>query len=100
MEALDKAIKEIRTGDDQTKGTQSYLNVLEEAVQRLRRGTPIPWAQWSKLAKEKPTKRSEQFAEPVRATAAQHPSHPRLRQDITTFIETLFALASDAMEHY
>jgi ATP-dependent helicase/nuclease subunit A len=99
-DAVEKAIEEIEAVDDTTKTTTGYLEFLHSARQRLRRGEPLPWAQWAKLAKEKPAKKCIPFSEPVRAAAAVHPSHPRLHRDITVFVETLFALAAEAMEHY
>jgi ATP-dependent helicase/nuclease subunit A len=97
---VETAIRDIRGGDDATKATANYLDLLESVRQQLRHGESIPWAQWAKLAKGKPAKKSIDIAERVREVAALHPAHPGLHSDLATFVKTLFALAAEAMEHY
>ena len=99
-QAVERAIEKMRKVDDQTKGTREYVDLLEETRHRLRHGASIPWGLWVKLTKEKPTKKSESIAEPVRQAAARHPFHPGLRRDIEIFVETLFSFAADAIEYY
>ncbi len=102
--ALKKAVKKslagIRGNDDQTKGTATYLELLESMEPRLERPELLEWSDWVKLAVKVPTKKSLDLAQPVATAAGKHRSHPRLRADITTFIVTLFELAAAALQNF
>ena len=102
--ALGKAVKKAMAGipgnGDQTKGTATYLELLESMAPRLAKPESLEWSDWVKLATKTPTKKSLDLAAPVLEAAAQHSAHPRLRDDISTFIGTLFELAADSLQSF
>ncbi len=98
--AVTQAIADISGNDDQTKGSATYLHFLESLEPLLARPEQLAWSEWVKLAKETPTKKSLEFAQPVMAAAARQLHHPRLRDDLTTFISTLFELAAAALQQF
>lgn len=97
--AIETALERIDTDLDTTKGTRDYLSLLRSAKQRLSSGH-FPWAEWIKLSKASPTKKSLEHAEPVAILAADVERHPRLHQDIIDYTRAVFQLATDSLETY
>lgn len=97
--AIAKAIKAIEGNDDETKGTQKYLDFLRGVARQLEQAG-LPWSQWVKLSKEAPTKRSLDSAAPVQEIARDYERHPGLRRDLEEWTRGVFALAAKAMRTY
>lgn len=96
---IDAALAAIRAGADATKGTAKYCTLLAEARDDLDRGR-LRWGDWAKLGGEVPTKKSLEHAEPVRAAAARHLGHPRLRDELHALIRLMFEVAGDGLRAY
>ncbi len=99
LAAVDRAIVEIQANDDNTKGTQNYLNDLisnQPAIREKR----LTWRFWVKLSKSWPRKKSEHLGEPVVDAALQYDRHPMLHENLKKFCINLFRIASDSLEHY
>ena len=94
--AIENALASIDTEVDTTKGTGTYCGLLRGARSALQQNR-MPWSGWVKLSKEKPTKKSLEFAEPIQMIAADYEKHPRLHQDITEFCTEIFQLAADSL---
>ncbi|WP_270939206.1 UvrD-helicase domain-containing protein, partial [Falsiroseomonas oryzae] len=102
--ALDDALEAaVRTalgalpGGDKGADTKAAVETLREAAEAMEDG-PLPWPLWAKLAKLKVNAPSRTTIAPVHAAAAAHRHHPRLREDLASFIEGVFACAAEAME--
>ncbi len=106
--ALDRALRDeiertlttIPVPGDDTAGTADYVAELRAARSLLRRDEPAPWSEWARLAKMTPTRRSERATKGVRDAAARHARHPRLRDDLTRYVTTVFELAARSLETY
>jgi ATP-dependent helicase/nuclease subunit A len=96
-EAVETALSALGEGDG-TKTTGAALSTLEEARRILSRPISVPWSVWARLAKVTTAKALDGVVAPVRDAASAHPRHPRLHEDLETFIRTIFAAAGEALE--
>lgn len=87
------------TNEGLTKGTAGSLDLVREIASR---GTPAdwPWSRWAKLSKASGTKADDPFFVPVREAAAAFARHPRLREQVASFVTGVFACAAEAMQAY
>lgn len=81
------------------------LATIRAAHQQVRRGEPLTWSTWARLAKVEcaPTKDPPAYASALVdliAAAGRHGDHPRLRADTELFIREIFACAGKAMGAY
>lgn len=73
---------------------------IDAVLPLVGRDEPIAWVEWARLAKLGATKADEAlFADVVRAATA-HFRHPRLRADLTAFIDALFRCAAVCMTNF
>lgn len=105
-EALDAAlVREIEAALPQldkgstTKKTAEYVGLARETLQALGAGWST-WAQWAKLAKAEPEAKLRAIAQPIAAAAGRYEAHPRLRDDLTTYLEVIFSVAARALDTY
>lgn len=98
--AIDQACEALARSTDTTASTITAREVLEQARHTLAVQEALPWSVWAKLAKLKPGKASVPLVEPVRAAAAEHCRHPRLRADLSAMIKGVFKVAAEADEQY
>lgn len=95
--AVEDALLALGEGDG-TKTTSTAIATLEDARRILSRPASVPWSVWARLSKVAPAKGLDGTVAPVREAAAAHPRHPRLHEDLKTFIRTIFAAAGEALE--
>lgn len=81
-----------------TEERGEYLEQLHAAERSLQDGT-LTWALWNKLTAAAPAK-LRTVAEPVIEAAGLYTAHPRLRDDLTRYLELMYALAADALDAY
>ena len=95
---LQTAITEI---DGQQKGTKAYVSYIKGAQHNLKSNT-LPWSDWVKLAKStpKPTKNFHQYSDAIAQIAMDYDRHSALHQDIKSYSEGLFDIASASLEHF
>jgi len=98
-EAISEAIRQIEGNEDTTKGTRTYLYLLKQLYEDAGAGR-LPWHDWVKLSKSKPTKKSLPHAEIVQSVALNYDRHPGLHKDLRQYCETLFVIAADSLDHY
>jgi ATP-dependent exoDNAse (exonuclease V) beta subunit len=103
---LADAVKEVRggiraaiAGGKLTKVTEKYLQCLDDTERDLRTGGML-WAQWNKLANEKPEARLQAMAQEASRRAGMHTAHPQLHADLREYLTTIFNLAASALDHF
>jgi ATP-dependent helicase/nuclease subunit A len=84
---------------DATKTTGGYVQLLNECHGYLERRS-LRWGNWAKLGKEEPGAKSRVHAAGVRAAAAAHLRHPRLRREMHELIDLLFGAAAAGLAAY
>jgi ATP-dependent exoDNAse (exonuclease V) beta subunit len=97
--ALHDAISGLEPHVDDYKVTATYVDFCRQARRDLGRNA-LRWGDWAKLAKDGPSKKVDEHAEPVREVAEQHGAHPRLRADLHTLIDKVFDVANRALSTY
>lgn len=97
--ALSSAIDDIGLNDTSV-GTAKAIQRLKEIATVFARGQALSWQQWAQLTKVKATKASDRHLEAVRAAAAAHTRHPRLRADMEDMIRGVFDCAAEALTAY
>lgn len=97
--AVSGAIRAIAAGDG-TQVTNKALQELRDVEGGLASGRAVPWQQWAKVAKMKAGRASDSLLNDVRAAAAAHARHPRLRSDVEAMIFGVFDCAAAGLEAY
>ncbi|MGH9550102.1 MAG: UvrD-helicase domain-containing protein, partial [Terriglobales bacterium] len=99
--AVFEAIPKLEALDDESAITDDALETLRNARRDLRDGAAqLRWQAWAKLAKIHAAKSADALLKKVRAAAAGHALHPRLRSDLQTAVTVLFQCAREAMVLY
>jgi ATP-dependent exoDNAse (exonuclease V) beta subunit len=99
LSAVSHAIANVDFEDDQTKGTANYIRLLRGAQAALQQDR-LSWAEWVRLSKYGPTKKSQHLAEAIQIIAGDFEKHPGLHQDIREFCAEIFDLAASSIEAY
>ena len=99
LDAISNAVTEIEAGDDSTKGTKKYQVILHKFRRALEQKR-FTWAEWVKLSKETPTKKSMACSDAVRMIAGDFERHSQLHADVEQFCHQVFLIASRAMDAY
>ncbi|KYC32342.1 DNA helicase UvrD [Sphingobium sp. 22B] len=80
---------------------KSSIALLRQTDASIRRGERISWPNWARLSKVGCAKKDGQAfidaLDAVAQTASRHPAHPRLREDCSQFIRSVFACAAEAL---
>ncbi|MEX0709388.1 MAG: UvrD-helicase domain-containing protein [Woeseia sp.] len=97
--AVSHAIANVNFEDDQTKGTANYIRLLRGSQSALQQNR-LSWAEWVKLSKTGPTKKSQHLAEAIQIIAGDFEKHPGLHEDIREFCSDIFDLAANSVEAY
>ena len=97
--AIDGALAAIPVAGDETDKTMDYKYLLSSSRRDLDRGR-LRWGDWAKFLKEAPGKKSLAHAGPVKAAAARHIGHPRLREELHDLIRLMFTVAASGLNAY
>ena len=97
LNAVSHAIANVDFEDDQTKGTANFIRLLRGAQAALQQNR-LSWAEWVKLSKARPTKKSEHLAEAIQIIAGDFEKHPGLQKDIREFCSEIFDLAARSVD--
>lgn len=80
------------------------IETLRRAGASIRRGETLSWPDWARLSKLKCAKKDGPALVAVLDTVCQaagrHSEHPRLREDCSRFIRTIFACSAEALTAY
>ncbi len=98
-EAIHCALERISAIGDDSIGTTEYCRLIEQCYRELNNGH-LPWSDWIKLTKKKPTKKSEDCSAAVIEAAVRYEIHPRLHSDIREYIELIFQIATRSLAAY
>ena len=96
--AVEIALPELAKGST-TKKTSEYIGLARETAQDVRAGNS-KWEAWVKLAKTAPEKKLRSVAQPVTEAAGRYAAHPRLRDDVASYLDAVFTLAARALDAY
>jgi ATP-dependent helicase/nuclease subunit A len=99
LHALDALERELDLNTDATKTTAEALNLAQQSARELK-DDHSPWAGWFKLANLKPGKKSEAAFDSLKTIAAKVEEHPKLHEDLATFIRLIFDIAARSLESY
>lgn len=97
--AVEAAIQFIKNGEDSTKGTKEYLDLLQGFVAPIKQHN-LAWSNWVKLSKSSATKKSQDASDAVQHVAADFEKHPRLHADIRLYCEQIFSIAASALAQF
>ena len=97
--AIQGVLPAIQAGASATKVTADYLGLLVETLKALDNDR-LSWGGWNKLAGKAPAAGLKPAAQPVAEVAALYPQHPRLRADLTHYLDKIFNLSADALKAY
>ena len=78
------------------KNTQDWLNELEDFRQKLQQKR-LAWSEWAKISKKDAPAKLRDASAPLLAVLKGFESHPLLHDDIRSYIETIFDIASTAL---
>jgi ATP-dependent helicase/nuclease subunit A len=100
-ELLSTLIETVETkGTDTTTGTASALESCRATLANIKMQGHLAWSDWARCSKLKVTKKSEEDAQPLITFCQAIEAHPQLRSDIKAYIDTIFALAHDAIREF
>lgn len=90
--------------DDFSATAKPGIALLRQVSAHAQRQELLSWPDWARLSKVGCAKKDGQALndalQSVRLAASRHPEHPRLREDCTQFIRTVFACAAEALNAY
>jgi len=98
--AIEHALSRLPASGDDTKATREYVQLLRRTLVSLREPEGMGWSEWVALAKEAPAKKSQPLVHAVKEAVAGHARHPRLHDDLTRYVTTIFELAANSLETY
>ncbi len=99
LSAIQTAIANIDLKVDKTKGTRGYVSFIKDCQRKLKTQRYC-WADWVKLSKSGPAKKSEVIAEPVSIIASEFEKNSNFQNDLKTFINDIFLIASQSLEQF
>ena len=99
IKALQDFLSQVDQDIDKTNKTRDFMAFASRAMRQLDQGT-LSWPDWCNLTKANVGSKSASLAEPIKAAANDHVSHPRLREHLSRASELLFSIASKGLVAY
>ncbi|WP_341678723.1 UvrD-helicase domain-containing protein [Niveibacterium sp. SC-1] len=101
LEAIEHALAAAESAQQKkhTDTTEKYVNLLATAARDLTHGG-CAWANWVKLSKATAAVSLRAHVDAVQDAARRYEQHPRLREDLTRWIELVFDVAARALQTY
>ena len=99
LSAIDQALNGIDLEADKTKGTRGYVWMIRDMKRKLI-DNRFSWADWVKLAKSSPAKKSELLAAPVSIAASEMEKNSSFQQDLITFINEIFNISAQSLDQF
>lgn len=98
-QALERAVALL--DDDLSKTAIKCIELMRRSARILRGGEPLIWTDWARLTKIGAAKKDGPVVnsafDAVAAAASAHPRHPRLREDLASYIRDVFACAAESL---
>ena len=92
--------KNVSSGLDTTKKTEDSLQTIRRLKGRLSSRNGLPWAEWARLSKLTVGAKSSSAMAALNSAAARHCEHSRLREEIRSFTELVYRIASASLSCY
>ena len=99
-EACSALEKNVNTGLDTTKKTLDSLQTIRRLRGRFISSNGVPWADWARLSKLDVATKSTAAISALKGAAARHCEHPRLHEEIRSFTELVYRIASASLNCY
>lgn len=97
---IDDALQRLPAPGDDTKTTVKALDKLRGIRHSMRNGAPGCWGDWIALTNLSPGVKSKDTLLPLVELAGQVLAHPRMHNDVKSYIKVMFECAADAMGRY
>lgn len=85
---------------DGTKVTAKAKIAIKKHLNILKKGDELTWYDWVSISKIKTGAKSKDLIEELQEFALNHEKHPDFLKDIKEFIDSIFDIASKAIEEY
>ncbi len=97
---LAESIERLQNNEDETKVTQTAINVLRGFQNTLKFKTKLNWHEWVKISKIKVGAKSKEDVAALVDFAQTHETNPAFHQDVQDFINSIFDIAIEAINEY
>ncbi len=97
---LAQTIERLENNGDTTKKTADAVQTLKGMNRELQLRGELFWHQWVKIAKTGVAVKSKEDMEALQDFAYRHDTHPQFHQDISDYIDFLFAVSIEALEEF
>ncbi len=99
-DAMQSFLAKVDTSTDTTKTTKSIIDSVRRTQSRLTATNSLPWAEWVRIAKGKVGAKSRDVFDALHTAASVHDNHPRLMEDASGLISTVFQIAAQTLDTY
>jgi ATP-dependent exoDNAse (exonuclease V) beta subunit len=101
LSAIDQTVAALDANEaDGTKTTREAAEVLRNFQNQLKYRGELYWYEWVKIGKISPGAKSRELMEDLKNLARSHDEHRQFRDDVKSYIDLVFDIASDALEEY
>jgi ATP-dependent exoDNAse (exonuclease V) beta subunit len=101
LNALEQTVAALDANEtDTTKTTRDAVETLRQFQNQLKYREELHWHEWVKISKITVGAKSRDLMEDLRQLARNHDQHPQFREDVRSYIELIFDVASDALHEY
>lgn len=98
--AMESFLSKMETSKDTTKTTKETIDSVRRAHSRLTRTNFLPWAEWVRIAKGSVGVKSKEIFEELQKAASVHDNNPKLIEDVSNLIATVFQVAAQTLDVY
>lgn len=93
-------IEALQESGDETKKTQDTIKELKGFINEIKQHKNLAWHQWAKIFKTDVAVKNRHLLEPLHDFARSHEQFADFQSDIQYYIETIFDIATAAVEEF